>query len=298
MSGGAARALLTGVVDYAGLFPPAGLAMPAAVAEYARWRSSAEGWLLGRFVVPAARLSELSQAALPHFPAPGSGAPWRLSALVGADPAADRVQITAFNADHGGWARVDTVELRAASAAEVKAALGALPRRLAAYVELAPGATTTEALPVLAAAGARAKLRAGGLVPSAIPSLEQVAGFILACAGARVPFKATAGLHHALRAERALTYEADSPRAPMHGFLNVFAASALAWQGAPPAQVEAALAEAAPSAFRFEDDALVWRGERLATAALAECRQAFACSFGSCSFEEPLADLRALGVLA
>jgi hypothetical protein len=136
------------------------------------------------------------------------------------------------------------------------------------------------------------------VVPSAVPSLDQVADFMLACAGARVPFKATAGLHHALRAQRALTYETMSPQAVMHGFLDVFVAAALAWQGASRQEVRAALEEAAPEAFRFEEDAVAWRDRRLSAQVLADCRESFAASFGSCSFAEPVADLRGLGVLA
>ena len=76
-----ARALLEGLVDYAGLFPPAALSMEDAVAEYARWRRSPEAWMLGRFVLPAARLRDLARDADAHLPEPGAGEPWRLSAL-------------------------------------------------------------------------------------------------------------------------------------------------------------------------------------------------------------------------
>ena len=65
-----ARALLAGLVDYAGLFPPAALDMEAAVAEYARRRRAPEAWMLGRFVAPAARLVELGRAAAPRCPSP------------------------------------------------------------------------------------------------------------------------------------------------------------------------------------------------------------------------------------
>src|SRR5262245_27937410 len=75
-----------------------------------------------------------------------------------------------------------------------------------------------------------AKIRTGGLKPDAIPAIADVAAFIVACADRRLPFKATAGLHHPVRAPYPLTYESNAPRAVMHGFLNVFLAAAFAWR--------------------------------------------------------------------
>jgi hypothetical protein len=83
----------------------------------------------------------------------------------------------------------------------------------------------------------------------------------------------------------------------MHGFLNVFAAATLAWGGAGPAEVEAVLREERGDAFRWPADGL-GVGERvLETKELARARAEFAMSFGSCSFDEPVADLQALGAL-
>jgi len=82
------HALLHTIVDYAGLFPPAGLAMDEAVRHYAACRRDAHAWMLGRFVAPAARLDELA-AAMRVAAAAGPEHPWRVSALVGEDAAAD-----------------------------------------------------------------------------------------------------------------------------------------------------------------------------------------------------------------
>jgi hypothetical protein len=267
----AARALLAGLVDYAGLFPPAALSMQAAAAEYARWRGTPERFMLGRFVVPAPRLDELARAAA----ALGDGEPWRLSALFGKEPLADAALVAAFDAAWHARFVVDAVELKAASAAEAEAALDVLPGNVTPYVEL-PLEPPPDALALLRRRGARAKLRTGGVVPEAIPAPAGVAGFIAACVAAGVPFKATAGLHHPLRAERALSYEPDSPRASMHGFLNVFAAAVFARVGASAAELEALLLE---------------------EATVAAARREFATSFGSCSFAEPVADLQELGLL-
>ena len=293
-----ARALLAALVDYAGLFPPAALSMDDAVAEYARWRRSPEAWMLGRFVLPASRLTELGRAAEAHLPDPGTGEPWRLSALLGGDVHGDSSLATSFNRSHAGRAIVDAVELKAGSPEEAEAALEALPAGLAAFVEVPLGVELDGILAVLRRRGASAKARTGGVVPEAIPDPADVARFLAACAAAGVPFKATAGLHHAVRAEHPLADEPGSPRARMHGFLNVFAAAAFARAGAPASDLETVLREEDATAFRLEGEALAWRGLRVEAEALASTRRGFATSFGSCSFAEPVADLRSLGVLA
>ena len=293
-----ARALLEGLVDYAGLFPPAALSMEEAAAEYARWRRSPEAWMLGRFVLPAARLRDLARAADAHAPEPGAGEPWRLSALLGADTHADSSLVTSFNRSHAGRSVVDAVELKAGSPEDADAALEALPAGLAAFVEVPLGGDLHGILPVLRRRGASAKARTGGVVPEAVPDPADLARFLADCAAAGVAFKATAGLHHPVRAERALTDEPGSPRATMHGFLNVFAAAVFARAGAPAPDLETVLRDQDASSFRFEGDALAWRSLRVSVDALASARRAFATSFGSCSFAEPVADLRALGVVA
>jgi hypothetical protein len=291
----AARALLAGLVDYAGLFPPAALSMEDAVAEYARWRRSPEAWMLGRFVLPAGRLAELARAADAYLPEPGAGAPWRVSALLGADVHGDSALVTAFNAKSAGRAVVDAVELKAASPEEAAAALEALPAGLVPFVEVPLDGELDGHLAVLKTRGAPAR-------PAPVawcgPSRPQaVARFVAACAAAGVPWKATAGLHHPLRAEHALTYAEGAPRAVMHGFLNVFAAAAFARAGASLADLEGVLGEGDPLALRLGGDGLAWRHLRVSTDDLAETRRAFATSFGSCSFAEPVAELRSLGVL-
>ena len=143
-------------------------------------------------------------------------------------------------------------------------------------------------------AGCFAKLRTGGVKPEAIPSVEAVADFIRACAERRLPFKATAGLHHPIRASQFLTYEPDAPRAVMHGFLNVFLAACFAWHG--QRDIEPIIAEIDPTAFSFNDHAR-WGNRVLSAERVRDARLHFAHAFGSCSFEEPVRDLQALGFL-
>ena len=144
----AVQTLLHGLIDYAGLFPPAGLDMPTAVANYAQYRRAPHAWLLGRFVTPAARLDQFADAAAPHLTP--SGDPWRVSVLASGQLAAEVAAIAAFNQQHAGAALIDTIELKAAEASEIAQALRLLPADLTAYVELPLGAALDELIATLA----------------------------------------------------------------------------------------------------------------------------------------------------
>jgi hypothetical protein len=247
------RVLLSNLVDYAGLYPPAALSLHEVVQKYAGYRTSPYAWVLNRLVLPGAKLAE----------APTSEG-WRITLLVDDEPG----ELTS---------QVETLETK-------------VPHRLSlpTYCE-APLNELTD--------GAFSKVRTGGLTPDAIPSPETIADFLHSAVSRRVAFKATAGLHHPIRSLRPLTYAADSPRAVMHGFLNMFIAASFAWHGAERELLVALLSEENPSAFQFGADELRWRDKRLSCAQIQIARIEFAHSFGSCSFEEPVADLRELGLL-
>jgi hypothetical protein len=290
----ALRALLEGLLDYAGLFPPASLSMPRAVEAFAVHRVSPEAWMLGRLVAPAGRLDELARAAAPHLPE--SGAPWTLSALLGDEPGADVARALSFDAAHAGRAVVDVVEGKADSAADASRLLDAIPVGLAAFVEI-PLDADAALLAVLRERRARAKIRTGGLVPEAIPPPDALARLLVACREAGVRFKATTGLHHPLRGIHTLTHAVDSPRASMHGFLNLLVAAALVRAGHGADVAETALREERASLFHFDAQGLTFGRLSLSVAQIVESRDDFALGFGSCSFAEPVAALRSLGLL-
>jgi hypothetical protein len=246
------RALLSNLIDYAGLYPPAALPLQDVAEKYAAYRASPHSWMLNRVVLPSVKLA--------YAPVDEG---WRITLLVDNEPGPLPPQ-------------VETLETK-------------LPHRLSLP-------TYCEA-PLEQVTGAFAKVRTGGLTPEAIPAADAIADFLQRAAERRVPFKATAGLHHPIRARHPLTYAADSPRAVMHGFLNVFGAAAFAWHGAGRELLAAILSEEDPGAFEMGDDELQWRGHRLSTEQIQIARRDFAHSFGSCSFEEPVADLRELGYL-
>lgn len=300
-------ALLAGAVDYAGLFPPAGLGMGPAVRRYAADRRSAERWMLGRFVVPVARLEEFEAAALDLLPAGEDDEPWRLSVLAGAAPetdvAGDLRRAAAFNARHAletgaGRAVVDAVEWRAPDLTAFAAAAAARARHLPAaplYAELPPGADADAFARAAAGLGLRLKLRTGGTAADTFPAPGAVLGFLDAAVRHAVPAKLTAGLHHPLRGEHTLTDEPGAACGTMFGFVNVLLAAALLRAGHEPAAVAPLLEERDPAAFTFSDDAAAWRGLAVNAAAIAAAREGTLVGFGSCAFDEPVRELRALG---
>jgi hypothetical protein len=246
------QVLLANLIDYAGLYPPASLAIDRVLENYRRYLVSPESWMLNRLVLPAEKL-----------PALYLGENWRITLLAGAEPGPLPRQ-------------VETLETKS-------------PRKLSlpTYCE-APVAEITDSY---------AKLRTGGTIPEAIPGARDIGAFLCVAAARRIPFKATAGLHHPIRSLQSLTGEPGGPQAMMHGFLNVFVAACFAWQGMGPNDVFAILTEQDPAAFRFLNDELRWRGSGLRTDEVESARRYFAHSFGSCSFEEPVTDLRELGLL-
>lgn len=286
--------LLAGLIDYAGLFPPAALEMGAAVANFARYRGGRNSWMLGRFVLPLSRLGEFERAAALKADAE---LPWRLSVLAGADLDAEVETIARFNERFDQRILIDTVEMKAGDPAEIAPAVEALHSDLTAYFEIPIGGDPAPLISAIGEHSARAKVRTGSTVAEGFPSAADLARFIRTCADEDVPFKATAGLHHPLRSVNKLTYEPDSPEAMMHGFLNLFIAAAFAQCGMPAERLAELLEEKSPGAFRFENDCIFWNGEMVVKGHLRNTRNLFAISFGSCSFEEPLDDLRKTGLL-
>jgi hypothetical protein len=316
---GALRTLTTDLIDYAGLYPPAKLDMGPAVEAYNRCKMGEYEFMLGRFICPVARLDEFSKHAAPLLPGTFARSgyrtqadtmePWRLSAIV--DPAEDFSKtldaIDAFNAKHNqesnGLCAIDMLEIRVTEVNQIDQALDELPEDLFPFFEFP--VSLTEGLGdcrgfVAALAGnkAGAKIRTGGIVGNAFPTIAEIATFLHACASADVPFKATAGLHHPIRSVHRLTYEPGSATCKMHGFLNLFLAAAVAKVMRPDMAVTTAiLAGEDPQEFRFSEEVVGWKGHMITTTDLALVRESFALSFGSCSFDEPVEDLKALGVL-
>jgi hypothetical protein len=284
------RALLADLIDYAGLFPPAALPLTDVCRNFGGYHQSPDAWALGRLVVPAARLPELSAlvgAASEH--------PWRVSALIGDDVTRDVA--TVHEARASGRLTIDTLEARPPSVSAIDALSGTLGDSFTVYLEIPVHDDPRLLVQAIGQSGARAKIRTGGVTPEVFPTAAQCARFIASCAEHGVAFKATAGLHHPLRGDYRLTYADDAPRGTMFGFLNVFVAAAFAREGMPEEVLAELLDERDPAAFRFTDDAIAWRSSSVHLSDVCASRASSATAFGSCSFREPIDDLQQLGLL-
>jgi hypothetical protein len=249
--------------------------------------------MLGRLIVPAGRLAEYADAV--HGLGVDASA-WRLSVLA---TAADAETVCLFNDGPAEYGRIDTLEIKAADVHEIECATVAFGSRYQIYFEIPPEKWRS-LLPVIGRAKARAKIRTGGEVESAIPEESRVLEFLRLASERQIAFKATAGLHHPLRGMQRLTYKPESPQAVMHGFLNLFCAAVLLWHERDLRQ-EAAwmLSERDADAITMDEMTMTWHNSGVTFAAeqVAEARERFCISFGSCSFVEPVEDLRALGWL-
>jgi hypothetical protein len=279
-----ARALLGSAIDYAGFFPPATLSLRNTIANYRDYRASSDGWALGRLVLPASRLDEVTAMA-DGLSSPGG--PIAIAAVVGTGTADDVDAIERFHRAQD-FARVETVEVKAGSPGTALAVLAGIPPGWVIYLEVPPGEAGDGVLDVAAARGARAKIRSGGTEAGAIPHADAVSHFLLSAEARGVPFKATAGLHHPLRGVYPLTYAPDAPVGTMYGYLNLALAALAAWSGRGAELVRSALLESEPGALRLGAEALAWRDESFPLETVASMRAEFFHGFGSCSFREPL----------
>ena len=295
------HAALANFIDYAGLFPPAGLDLATTVANHDRYARSTERWMLGRLVLPIAALGQVPALLGAGILAEGDrhGArEWHISVLVTPEDTPGEVAsaVERFHASpFTTGVRVTALEATLQSPAGVltlPAATGTLER----FVEIPLDHTRDAWLDAIAPTGCRAKVRTGGVTEDRFPAPTALAGCLHACAVRGVALKATAGLHHPVRNAYRLTYEPDSPSGVMHGFVNLLVAVLTLDAGGSERDAVRALETTDPRRFKVSADAITWEGERFGPDGCEDTRARLLRSVGSCSFEEPVAELRALGL--
>jgi hypothetical protein len=295
------RALLADSIDYAGMFPPCSLELGPALTNHARYVCVPDSWMLNAFVLPVAQFKAAKQF-LPLF---DPMHPLRISALGPKmeNAAAFRKALTETDAAIRSLAahNVDLVSISQLEMflpddvdsnllEEARSIVGSLP----AFWE-APAERAERTIALLAEHNSNAdqptfgyKMRTGGVTADAFPTSGQIAAALIAPATHQVPIKFTAGLHHPLRQYR------EEVQTKMHGFLNVLGAAVLAaehkWDAA---QTTAMLEDESESSFKFDDEIFSWRDWKIDLTRLRD-RRRFVTTFGSCSFDEPREDLRAL----
>ncbi|HEY9619052.1 MAG TPA: hypothetical protein V6C78_01720 [Crinalium sp.] len=300
------KTLLTSVVDYAGLFPPASLNLVESIENYKQSEETAYRWMLGSFVLPETRLTEFEALISNH--SQRDAKPYSLSVIVSKDLGLEPERIydrifssrSVFSGESSSIHDVVIVALEFPHLlpTEIGNLLPHLPVGMDTFFEVPVDADLQPYFEVLQNTGAFIKVRTGGITASAFPDANQLSQFMVNCAHVRVPFKATAGLHHPLRGIYPVTYNPGSPSTTMHGFLNLTVAAALAYgQKATVDDLAELLQDQAIAHFQFTSDSLSWKEYHLTLDEISKTRREFFHSFGSCSFTEPIDGLKELSLI-
>lgn len=319
---------MKGIIDYAGLFPPADLSLDTSIRKFAGYRQGTDSEMLSRFIIPVALLDELSPYKEELF---DENPPFDFSVLgKGTDIVSDfEKQITniveacrAFHQFHGSSVTTDILEIKlpkeAAFSGDADLIKGLLDDTAQQFSDddNIPGqlfyeifweenwkkdiATTLQAIAehnekdadLQNYDSAGFKIRCGGVEPHMFPSPEQVAYTINCAREYNVAIKCTAGLHHPVR------HYNDSVSTKMHGFFNVFGGAMLAWaHDLTDDELTEILIEEDSEKFVFEDEFFSWNDYSIPTEEIVTLRETALISYGSCSFDEPREDLQKLGLL-
>jgi hypothetical protein len=299
-------ALLTHSIDYAGMFPPCSLALEPSLRNQAQYLRDPDAWMLNTFVLPV----EKFDAAVGNLSLFDREQPLLISALAAKTAKAlefiDALKIAtekirSFSAQHVDLVSIRQLEMPLPPDVDLGllAKMGSILKslELQAFWET-PVDSAEETIALLAEHNSKTgaaqfgyKLRTGGVTAEAFPASQQIARALVAAAKQRVPIKFTAGLHHPIRQFR------DEVKTKMHGFVNVLGAAVLAaehqWD---QQQTSKMLEDENGASFSFSDDSFAWREWKIVTEQI-KARRKLVTSFGSCSFDEPREDLRALNLL-
>ena len=328
------RTFMNGLIDYAGLFPPADLPLNEAINEYISQIKSDNSQMLSRFIIHTSKLNDLDEF-MPLFANIG---PLRLSVLGGGGNKDDEylnkinqniANINDYREKHGNKIKIDVMECKMPSNSPSKSTMEKVTTSLNKnglthyheFAELPPVGMnysteiddsswdkeilpTVELLSNLDNAGI--KLRCGGIVKEAFPSVEQVAAMIQTCVIIGIPMKFTAGLHHPIR------HFAEEYDEFMHGFVNTFGAGILATTFPKPTNSQEKyrmfillshmIDEQNAENFSFTNNSMTWKvGDdrdtqfEIDAEKIENARRNSMISYGSCSFQEPIDDLKQLG---
>lgn len=320
------RYFMNEIIDYAGLFPPAGLSLDTSLHKYSDYRKNDNSWMLSRFIIPGDRLDELIPYQDSMFSADD---PFKLSILGKSTATLDEYeerlqelisQVNRFHNKLGSRVLSEILEIkipREALFSNDYSLLGEVFNKTAQALtesEHTPQYVFYEAVfeenwkkdihhVMDSLSGhnrikyngnyryAGFKLRCGGTEAEMVPSIEQVASTLIDARDQNVALKCTAGLHHPVR------HFSDSVQTDMHGFFNVFGGAMLSYaHDLNIDELGVILRDKDPDHFTFTEEAFQWRELSVFTGEITELREVALTSFGSCSFEEPHEELQKLGL--
>lgn len=321
------KKLVTNLIDYAGLFPPASLPLKEAYKNYVRYINESDEWILSKFICPAKQLSSLAELikedkndksfSISVLGRSGANAEEFVNGT-----AEDINLIAGFLQSTQNKFYTDIFEVRFPedivlennidamyeimnSAASMFKENISFPVKV--FFELPLKNDWKASVNNFAAALKKhnnyfgqdekllksgLKLRTGGVEASAFPSVEQIACVINTCYENQAPLKFTAGLHHPIR------HYNDSVKTKMHGFLNIFGAAVLLYGNDLPEQdLINIISDEDANNFKFDNEFFRWKEFKAPLQVIENARKNFAVSYGSCSFDEPREDLHFLKLM-
>lgn len=319
---------MKGIIDFAGLFPPADLELDPAIRNYAKYRRGDDAWMLSRFIIPAAileRLKPYGEELFQHHPTFSFSVLGKGTDTISEFKSELEQLVDAcrqFHEVHGDSVATDLMEIKLPKEVALcgdrdlicelldYAAEGlgrsAISPKYVFYEALFEESWKKDVETITGAlqlhnqakggqdnyAYAGFKIRCGGLEPSMFPEPEQVAFALNRARNADVALKATAGLHHPVR------HYDDTVLTRMHGFFNVFGGGLLAYaHDLSDEELQEILREEDHEQFIFTEEAFSWKDYSISVEEIEELREVALISFGSCSFDEPREDLQKMNLL-
>lgn len=314
---------LNGLIDYAGLFPPAKLPLDEAFPNYVKYKNEKYQKIISKFICPAEKLSEL-QSLL--YEIPESFERVYPVSVLGKGGLDKEDFFMNLEYDLKNW---HTFQSKNSTVTESKTFEVKIPEVLIAsgnsdtiydliepcsdFISQIIGEDVIIAFEVtliddwkhntrksieaikrhnLNFDNVIFKLRTGGLTAEAFPATDQVAFVIHELLDRNIPMKCTAGLHHPLR------HFNKSVNIKMHGFFNIFCCGVIAYtHNISHHEMVNLLEDENATRFEFSGEYFSWNGYRVTLDEISAGREEFLLSFGSCSFNEPLEDMKSMGLL-
>ena len=324
------RVFMNEIIDYAGIFPPAGLTLKESFDNFNDYRFYKHNWMLSKFVCPFSKLPELAELITQKSGEDKSGK-LKIAVLgsISKDEAAfeknigkDINDIHRFLKKNESKVVIESFEVRLPPDLTTfrqsgdfidilnnvrEKASEHISRSMQIFLETEYTSKdwrdTIDSLSSTLSVcnnyysdekdymNLGFKFRTGGITLESYPTIEQAAYAIGKCLDNKVPFKATAGLHHPVR------HFSEQAKTKMHGFLNIFGAGILYFcKKIEPNELIKVIEDENPENFKFDEDSFSWRNRKVTVPEIEEARK-FMLSFGSCSFDEPRHDLRNMKVL-
>lgn len=310
------------LIDYAGLFPPAKLNLNEAFENFVNYKNGKYNWMLSNFICPVKKLPEITQLISEKF---ADERKIKISILGRGGHDVDDFKKNFFD-DIAVWKeflnyfpfRVFTniFEIRFPDDLNLEND----PKKISDFIDFISdyvGSNITHEVFIyleghqgkdwrknnkamirgiemhnLKKFDCGYKLRTGGMETYSFPPVEKVTLCIRECLDTQTRLKFTAGLHHPLR------HYFDELKTMMHGFLNIFAAGIIAMRhNISDYGLNEILSDENPDNFVFQNDSFSWKDWNVSSEDIRLARENLVVSYGSCSFDEPIEDLKAIGLL-